>query len=91
MKGLKGIEQNFPSLPLNTFNLIKQFIIGNSSAGIREDQFMVYIINIGTQQNQSTVDIINQIIQPIGIANSFSDNRYHQVQKNHPKRFRKRK
>ena len=68
----------FPSLRFEYFlTLLKnsQFIIGNSSAGIREAPYYgIPIINIGTRQQNRTfnADIINTDYSVIGIKNALS-------------------
>ena len=77
----------FPSLRFEYFlTLLKnsQFIIGNSSAGIREAPYYgIPIINIGTRQQNRAVhaDIVNVDYQQIEIANAFTTIDNHKVQK----------
>ena len=76
----------FPSLRFEYFlTLLKssQFIIGNSSAGIREAPYYgIPIINIGTRQQNRAVhsDIINVDYGVIGIATALKKIDQHQVQ-----------
>lgn len=76
----------FPSLRFEYFlTLLKnsQFIIGNSSAGIREAPYYgIPIINIGTRQQNRAVhaDIIHADYTKIGIDNSLSKIDSHKVQ-----------
>ncbi|QGK76884.1 UDP-N-acetylglucosamine 2-epimerase [Flavobacterium sp. SLB02] len=84
---LKGNERFrvFPSLRFEYFlTLLKnsQFIIGNSSAGIREAPYYgIPIINIGTRQQNRAVhaDIINTDYSESGITNALSIINSHQV------------
>lgn len=75
----------FPSLRFEYFlTLLKnsQFIIGNSSAGIREAPYYgIPIINIGTRQQNRAVhaDIINTDYSEIGIKDALSIINSHQV------------
>lgn len=77
----------FPSLRFEYFlTLLKnsQFIIGNSSAGIREAPYYgIPIINIGTRQQNRAVraDIVNVDYQQIEIANALKIIDTHKVQK----------
>ncbi|MDR7208949.1 UDP-N-acetylglucosamine 2-epimerase [Flavobacterium piscis] len=76
----------FPSLRFEYFlTLLKnsQFIIGNSSAGIREAPYYgIPIINIGTRQQNRAVhaDIINTDYSEIGIKEALSIIDSHKVQ-----------
>lgn len=76
----------FPSLRFEYFlTLLKhcQFIIGNSSAGIREAPYYgVPIINIGTRQQNRAVhaDIINVDYNEINISKALKSIDSHQVQ-----------
>lgn len=75
----------FPSLRFEYFlTLLKnsQFIIGNSSAGIREAPYYgIPIINIGTRQQNRAVhaDIINTDYSEMGIKKALSIINSHQV------------
>lgn len=75
----------FPSLRFEYFlTLLKnsQFIIGNSSAGIREAPYYgIPIINIGTRQQNRAVhaDIINTDYSEIGIIQALSIINSHKV------------
>lgn len=77
----------FPSLRFEYFlTLLKnsQFIIGNSSAGIREAPYYgIPIINIGTRQQNRAVhaDIVNVDYQQIEIANALTTIDINKVQK----------
>lgn len=77
----------FPSVRFEYFlTLLKnaQFIIGNSSAGIREAPYYgIPIINIGTRQQNRTVnaDIINVDYSEESIVNSLKIIDSHQIQK----------
>ncbi|MFE3846700.1 UDP-N-acetylglucosamine 2-epimerase [Flavobacterium sp. LB3P45] len=75
----------FPSLRFEYFlTLLKksQFIIGNSSAGIREAPYYgIPIINIGTRQQNRVIhaDIINVDYRNENINKALKDIDYHQV------------
>jgi UDP-N-acetylglucosamine 2-epimerase (hydrolysing) len=77
----------FPSLRFEYFlTLLKnsQFIIGNSSAGIREAPYYgIPIINVGTrQQNRALhVDIINVDYEMESICRALKNNSLHKVKK----------
>lgn len=79
----------FPSLRFEYFlTLLKncQFIIGNSSAGIREAPYYgIPIINIGTRQQNRALhaDIINVDYDGQRIADALRSIDSHQVQPNH--------
>ena len=90
IEGYKSIKDNprfriFPSLRFEYFlTLLKnsQFIIGNSSAGIREAPYYgVPIINIGTRQQNRAVhaDIINVDYHQESIIDALTDIDTHQV------------
>jgi UDP-N-acetylglucosamine 2-epimerase (hydrolysing) len=76
----------FPSLRFEYFlTLLKnsQFIIGNSSAGIREAPYYgIPIINIGTRQQNRVIhaDIINVDYNNENITNALKNIDYHQFQ-----------
>lgn len=76
----------FPSLRFEYFlRLLKnaQFIIGNSSAGIREAPYYgVPIINIGTRQQNRSIhaDIINVDYSEQSITNALNNIDSHQIQ-----------
>lgn len=76
----------FPSLRLEYFlTLLKhsQYIIGNSSAGIREAPYYgIPIINIGTRQQNRAIhaDIINVSYEQEAISNALRTIDAHQVQ-----------
>ncbi|URC15012.1 UDP-N-acetylglucosamine 2-epimerase [Flavobacterium sp. B183] len=84
---LKGNERFrvFPSLRFEYFlTLLKnsQFIIGNSSAGIREAPYYgIPIINIGTRQQNRAIhaDIINTDYSETGIKKALSIINLHEV------------
>lgn len=77
----------FPSLRFEYFlTLLKnsQFIIGNSSAGIREAPYYgIPIINIGTRQQNRAVnaDIINVDYDQISIFEALQMINHHEIQK----------
>jgi UDP-N-acetylglucosamine 2-epimerase (hydrolysing) len=90
IEGYKAIENNprfriFPSLRFEYFlTLLKncQFIIGNSSAGIREAPYYgIPIINIGTRQQNRAVhsDIVNVDYSKESIASALKKIDNHQV------------
>lgn len=92
IEGYKAIKDNprfriFPSLRFEYFlTLLKnsQFIIGNSSAGIREAPYYgVPIINIGTRQQNRAVhaDIINVDYQKESIIEALNGIDKHKVQR----------
>jgi UDP-N-acetylglucosamine 2-epimerase (hydrolysing) len=91
--GYKKLRENtrfrvFPSLRFEYFlSLLKnsQFIIGNSSAGIREAPYYgIPIINIGTRQQNRSVhsDIMNVDYGVNSINGALKKIRQHQVKKN---------
>lgn len=77
----------FPSLRFEYFlTLLKnaKFIIGNSSAGIREAPYYgIPIINIGTRQQNRALhaDIINVDYTTISISNALQSIQNHKIQK----------
>ncbi|WP_291102551.1 MULTISPECIES: UDP-N-acetylglucosamine 2-epimerase [unclassified Flavobacterium] len=93
--GYKKLKDNprfrvFPSLRFEYFlTLLKnsQFIIGNSSAGIREAPYYgIPIINIGTRQQNRAIDAdcinVDYTIESINVALKNIDS--HQVKKTNP-------
>jgi UDP-N-acetylglucosamine 2-epimerase (hydrolysing) len=80
----------FPSLRFEYFlTLLKncQFIIGNSSAGIREAPYYgIPIINIGTRQQNRAIhaDILNVDYKKASIVEALNAIDLHQVQKSNP-------
>jgi UDP-N-acetylglucosamine 2-epimerase (hydrolysing) len=92
IEGYKKLKENprfrvFPSLRFEYFlTLLKnsQFIIGNSSAGIREAPYYgIPIINIGTRQQNRAIhsDILNVDYSIKSIAAALKKIDQHQVQK----------
>lgn len=92
LEAYKKLEENsrfrvFPSLRFEYFlTLLKnsQFIIGNSSAGIREAPYYgIPIINIGTRQQNRSIhaDIINTDYTEIGIKEALKIIDSHKIQK----------
>ena len=92
IKGYEKLKENlrfrvFPSLRFEYFlSLLKnsQFIIGNSSAGIREAPYYgIPIINIGTRQQNRAVhsDIVNVDYSVESIATALKKIDQHQVKK----------
>jgi len=90
IEGYKKLEDNsrfrvFPSLRFEYFlTLLKnsQFIIGNSSAGIREAPYYgIPIINIGTRQQNRAVhaDILNVDYEEQNITNALQKINLHQI------------
>jgi len=90
IEGYEKLKNNprfrvFPSLRFEYFlTLLKnsQFIIGNSSAGIREAPYYgIPIINIGTRQQNRAVhsDIINADYSVTSIADALKNIKWHKI------------
>lgn len=91
---IKRVEQNnkfriFPSVRFEAFLVLlknAQFIIGNSSAGIREAPYYgIPTVNVGTRQNgrTSNPDIINTTYNSTSIINAIQEAKLKKVTPRH--------
>lgn len=91
---IKRVEQNnkfriFPSVRFEAFLVLlknAQFIIGNSSAGIREAPYYgIPTVNVGTRQNgrTSNPDIINTTYNSTSIINAIQEAKVKKVTPRH--------